>query len=247
MQPETKPESFDFDNFVTWLYENRMKVGIVAAVLAVVIAVVAIVSWKKAQNETDANAALFALPALIGPSGRTAEVRSESFQKIAGEFPDTSAGDRAALLAGGILFTDGKYAEAEKQFSKFLSENQESPLRAQAAVGVAASLEAQGKLNESVTKYQDILAKYSGENVVAPSKLTLARLLEGQNKPEEALKLYEDLTRSKNPYDPWSAEAGERREQLLQKFPNLKVNPPVAASVPTSVKVPASTNQPSSK
>jgi tetratricopeptide (TPR) repeat protein len=241
MQSETENNSLDFDNFLTWLYVNRVKVGIVTGIVAVVIAGAAIISWKKKENEKNANAALSALPSLIGPSSRS-EATPEGFQKVANEYPDTGAGQRAALIAAGVLFSEGKYADAEKAFTKFLNENEEKDLLAQAAVGVAASLEAQGKINEAIAKYQELISKYSGQNVVSPAKLTLARLLESQNKPDAALKLYEDLTRSQNPYDPWSAEAGERREILLQKFPNLKTAP-AAATAPAGG-IPVSTNKP---
>lgn len=244
MQSETESNSLDLDQFLTWLYVNRVKVGIVTAIAAVVIAGIALVSWKKKENEASANSALSALPSLVGTTAKTEEASPEAFQKIADKYPQTGAGNRAALLAAGALFGEAKYAEAEKTFSKFLSENEESPLRAQAAVGVAASLEAQGKVSEAITKYQDVISKYPGENVVSPAKLTLARLLESQNKPDAALKLYEDLTRSQNPYDPWSAEAGERREALLQKFPNLKA--PVANTTP-AIAAPAATNKPPTK
>ena len=137
MQSETTKESADFDSFLAWLHFNRKPVAIGAAVLVAVAVIFAIYTWKKNQNELDANAALFALPTLVGASGRTAEVRAEDFQKVAGEFPKTRAAERADLIAAGVLFTEGKYADAEKQFAKFLSERPESPLRAQAALGVA--------------------------------------------------------------------------------------------------------------
>lgn len=246
MQPETKADSFDFDNFITWLYENRVKVAVGLAVIGAVVVAIALFSWRKTQKEVDANAALFALPSLVGPTAKSPEARPENFQKIASEFPGTQAGERAQLLAAGLSFTDGKYSEAQAQFAKFLDEHGESKLRAQAAMGVAASLEAQGKIGEAITKYQELIAKYSGENVVAPAKLTLARLFETQNKPENALKLYEELMRSNNPYDPWSSEARERSTLLLQKFPKLKTKPPVATTTPSLI-APVSTNQPSTK
>ena len=235
MQSETTKESVDFDNFLAWLHFNRKPVAIGAVIVVATLVVIAFSNWKKNQNELDANAALFALPSLVGVSGRTAEVRSEDFKKIADEYPKTRAAERAELIAAGVLFTDGKYVEAQREFSKFLEQHEESPLQSQAAIGIAASLEAQGKPAEAVTKYQEVLAKYPNENITAPAKLTLARLLETQNKPEEALKHYNDLTRSQNPYDPWASEARERREQLFQKFPNLKMKPAaVAPSVPAN-------------
>jgi predicted negative regulator of RcsB-dependent stress response len=228
MQPDSTKESVDFDNLMAWLHYNWKPVAIGAGAVAVLLVGFALHNWNKNQNEAKANAELFAMPSLVGANNKT-EVRAENFQKIADEFPNTSVAQRAELIAAGVLFTDGKFAEAEKEFTKFLNADRDNSLQAQAAVGVAASLEAQNKIGEATAKYQELIAKYSGENVVSPGKLTLARLLESQNKGEEALKLYDDLLRNPNPYDPWSAEARERRELLLQKFPSLKSKPAMAA------------------
>jgi predicted negative regulator of RcsB-dependent stress response len=238
MQPDSTNDSLDFDNLMSWLHYNRKPLAIGGTVVAVALIAFALYSWKKNQNEVDANSALFALPSLVGAGEKTTEVRADDFQKIANEYPSTRVAERAEIIAAGVLFTDGKYAEAEKQFAKFSSEHEGSPLQSEAALGVAASLEAQGKISEAVTKYQELIAKYSGDNVIPPAKLTLARLLETQNKSEEALKYYDDLMRSNNPYDPWAAEARERRELLLQKFPNLK-NKPAVATPGVSANTPA--------
>ncbi len=246
MQSETTTESWDLNTLLEWLYVNRVRVGVTSAAVAVILAGVSLFTWKKTQDEVKANAELFALPPLVGANAKAAPARAEDFQKVAQDFPDTRAAERAELLAAGILFGDGKYAEAQKGFAKFLEQREASPLQAQAAIGVAASLEAQGKTAEAIAKYQDVISKYPGQNIISPAKLTLARLLEGQNKPEEALKLYADLTRSNNPYDPWSAEAGERRELLLQKYPNLKPVPP-AMAVPPAPSATISTSQPPAK
>ena len=229
MQSETRKEPLDIDSFMAWLHFNRKPVAIGAAVVAIVLVGFAFYKWKKNQNELNANAALFALPSLIGATGRASEVRADDFKKIAGEYSGTRAAERADLIAAGVLFTDGKYVEAQREFTRFLDEHAESPLRSQAAIGVAASLEAQNKTAEAVTRYQEIIAKYPGENITSPARLTLARLLESQNKPEDALKHYDDLARSQNPYDPWASEARERRELLFQKYPNLKMKPAVVA------------------
>ncbi|MEO6034483.1 MAG: tetratricopeptide repeat protein [Verrucomicrobiota bacterium] len=230
MQSETTNESWSFDSFVEWIYLNRVSVGIGLGLLILVGSGVALTKWRKNQNETNANEALFALPSALPSSRRKVEPQAGDFQKVGAEYSGTLAGERAELIAAGLLFTEGKYAEAQKQFAKFQGAHEGSPLLAQAAIGVAASLEAEGKINEAVPKYQEAISKYSSENIVSPAKLTLARLLETQNKPAEALKLYEDLSRGNNPYDSWSAEASERREQLFQKYPNLKPKPAVASS-----------------
>ncbi len=235
MEPDTTTNSWNFDNFLVWLYENRKAAGLGAAVLALVLIGAAFYSWKKNNDESRANAALFALPSLLGPSGRTTPVHSEDFQKIAGSYPNTQAGERAELIAAGILFTEEKYAEAQRQFSKFLAAHEGSPLQSQAALGFAASLEAQGKIPEAIAKYQEVITKYPADNIISPAKLTLARLFEAQNKPADALKLYEELGRTQNPYDPWASEAGERRELLLEKNPQLKKKPvPAMTTAPAT-------------
>jgi predicted negative regulator of RcsB-dependent stress response len=234
MQPDTTQNSMDFDNFMAWVHYNRKPIAIGGTILVVVLAAFALYGWKKNQDELNANAAIFALPSLIGAGEQTENARAEDFEKIASAYPDTQSADRAEIIAAGLLFTNGKYAEAEKQFTKFSNENEGSPLQAEAALGIAASMEAQGKIPEATAKYQELINKYSGSNVVAPAKLTLARLLETQNKPDEALRLYDDLMRSNNPYDPWAAEARERREMLIQKHPDLAKKPASGALVPAA-------------
>jgi hypothetical protein len=67
----------------------------------------------------------------------------------------------------------------------------------------------------------------------------MARILEGQGKPEEALRVYETVIRP-NGMDLWGAEAAERKEKLLIKFPNLAKPPAVAPPAP-ALAVPAAT------
>ena len=228
MQSETTNESWNLDSILEWLYLNRVRVGVGVGIVVVLGLGVALTKWRKSQNEANANEAIFALPSALSSTRKKTDPRTADFIKIGEEYSGTLAGERAALIAAGLLFSEGKYVESHQQFSKFLESHEGSPLLAQAALGVAASLEAQGKIPEATVKYQEAITKYSTENIVAPGKLTLARLQEAQGKPAEALKLYDDLVRAGNPYDPWSAEASERKEELLRKFPDLKPKPVVA-------------------
>ncbi len=231
MQTETSEDSWNFDNFVHWLYVNRKAVGIVSAIVVVAGAAIGIYTWKKNQDEANANAALFALPSMVSPRPHATTAHAEDFKKIAAEYPNTTAGEHSALAAGGVLFSEGKFAEAQAQFAKFLQdENADTTLKAQAALGVAASLESQGKVEDAVARYQEVITQYQGENVISPAKLTLAGLLEKQNKLADALRLYEDLARSQNNYDLWAAEAGERRQRLLKQHPELVKRTEVSAA-----------------
>jgi predicted negative regulator of RcsB-dependent stress response len=149
---------------------------------------------------------------------------------VAKQFPDTASGEYAQLIGAGRLFTEGNYADAQKEFSKFIDAYPNSSLLAQAKMGLAACLEGQGKIPEAAQKYQEVVSQYPGdENIVSPAKLTLARLDEQLKKPEQALTYYSELARVNNPYDPWAAEARERGELLLAKHPELRKPPPGAA------------------
>jgi predicted negative regulator of RcsB-dependent stress response len=237
---ETTDTTVSLYNFLDWLYTNRKKVAIGAIAAAVLALVVAISIWKKNQNQVDADYRLFSVPSLLSLNARGAPPSPEALLSIAREYPSTSAGEEAQLLGAERLFLDGKYGEADHEFSKFVSDHGDSPLIAQAQVGVAASLEAQGKGSEAMQKYREIIAVYSIDpNIASPAKLTLARLNEEQNKPEQALSYYSDLARDTNPYDPWAAEARERRELLLAKHPELNKPAPPAPSAGSGVQQPS--------
>jgi predicted negative regulator of RcsB-dependent stress response len=205
-----------------WLHARRKPLVIGVVVAAVIGVVWGFMAWKKAQDETEANAQIFAVP--IGGNLRSAPASPQPLLEVAKEYPGTAAGEYAQLLAADILFNQGKYPEAGQQFSEFADNHPESALVPEAKVGVAASLEAQGKTSEAITKYHDLILMYPSElNIVSPAKLTLARLYEEDNKPELAFNNYAELARllNQNPYDPWGAEARERAQLLVGKYPEL--------------------------
>jgi len=143
---------------------------------------------------------------------------------VAQDYSGTSAGTVAQLLAARSLFLDGKYAEAQSAFNKFLTDNPNSALVPQAKVCVAESLEAQGKTNEAISEYKTINTLYASmPNIVMPVKLTLGRLSETE-KPDQSVKYYGELASIKDMRDPWVAEATERLNLLLAKHPELNPN-----------------------
>jgi tetratricopeptide (TPR) repeat protein len=214
-----------------WLHARRkpLVIGLVAVV--VIAAVWGFMSWRKTQNETEANAQMFAVP--VGAAPRSAAPPSaQPLLEVAREYSGTTAAAYSQLLAADILFNQGKYPEAGQQFSEFIDNNPESALIPEAKVGVAAALEAQGKIPEAITKYHDIIVMYPSEmNIVSPAKLTLARLYDEDNKPELAFNYYAELARllNQNPYDPWASEARERAQLLVAKHPELLKNQTSAA------------------
>jgi hypothetical protein len=208
---------------MTWLHENRRQV-VTGTVVVVVLAIAAgVYAWKKSSDETNADAQLMDLSSVPGANAPVGMVSATPYLDLARQYPGTPAGADAQLLGAQALFVEGNYAEAEHEFSQFLSDHPESDLLAEAMIGVAASLEAQGKTSEAMRKYQEVISAYpSDAGVVEPAKLTMARMSEAANKPQEALTYYSELARSQNPYDPWAAEARERAVLLLAHHPEFR-------------------------
>ena len=218
-----------FFNVYNWLRANQKRVLAGLIVLVVLAAGMTLWAWNKGQNEAAANQALLDIPTVSGLSASTGLPASDdaatldALRKIIAEYPGTTAGASAQLLAARSLFSEGKYPEAQQAFAKFIADHPGHELIPQAQIGVAASLEGQGKISEAVTKYKEVAAIYSTVgNIVYPVKLTLGRLSEADNRPDQALGYYEDLARIKAPYrDPFIAEAQERYMLLIAKHPEL--------------------------
>jgi tetratricopeptide (TPR) repeat protein len=240
MDAQTQPTDI-YIKTLEWLYAKRKTIIIVAVVVALAGLVWAVMSWKKTQDETDANAQFFATPNL--GLVRAGPLSTAPLLELAREYPGTAAGEHARALAAEEMFTQGQYPEAYQQFSDFLTTYPESPLVPQAKVGLAASLEAEGKVPDAIKQYHDIILAYPAEmSIVSPAKLTLARLYEQQNQPQQALSYYAELARmlKQNPYDPWASEASERAQLLVSKHPELlkAMSNPAPSGGPPGLSIP---------
>ena len=222
---QTSPltQMFDVYKWAAWLHANLKQVVTGTIIVAVTATVLAIYSWKKNQDELLASETFFNLPQVAAAGERMPHPTAQALLSVASQFPSTSVGMQAELLAANTFFSQGKYEDSQREFSKFMVNHELSQFAPQAAIGVAASLEAQNKIPEAVQAYKEALAKYSGTGISSPVKLTLARLFEEQKQFDQALRYYDELTSAAtpNPYDPWAAEARERKAELLIKHPEL--------------------------
>ncbi|MBA4149562.1 MAG: tetratricopeptide repeat protein [Verrucomicrobia bacterium] len=213
-------QSSGFYDFLAWLDANWKKVVIGAVGVVVVVAAIAFFKWKERQSEIDANRALFSLTGLsaMGTNG----VSPDELAKIAQQHPNTSAGERAQLLAAGAAFDQGDYAKAQSHFDAVLKGSPAAGFKAQATFGVAASLEAQKNFDQAIQKYEEVARQYPKENVAPQAKLAIGRIYEAQGKPEEALKLYSEVQNKQDQFEYWQGEAAERKDRLVSRHPELK-------------------------
>lgn len=207
------------------MHKKQLLIGLI--VVVVVGLGIAYYFVHQGQQQENANDALSKL--MVRTSPNAPETSPEAFLKVAAEYPDTDAGQRALLLGASALFTQGNYDEARAQFQRFLQAHSDSPFAAEAALGVATCLEAQGKTDDAITSYRNVAEHYQTPNVVPQAKLALARLDESQGKLQDARSQLEDVVRTYAP--PIGTEARNRLEQLLTAHPELMAtNAPATAN-----------------
>jgi predicted negative regulator of RcsB-dependent stress response len=228
-------------NIYGWLHTNRKRVLAGTIVVAVIVAIVAIIVWRKSEKEAEANQALLGVPSLVVTAARGELPSAKALLNVSEQYAGTSAGIAAELLAAKQLFLDGKYAEAQQGFTKFAADHSGNPLVPLADVGIAACLEAQGKIGDAVNQYKKINAIYTGiPSIFIPVKLTLGRLSEADNNPTQAITYYKELISLNDRNDPWVMEAYERFQLLIAKHPELNPAPPEArAAAPSPLLTPS--------
>jgi tetratricopeptide (TPR) repeat protein len=220
------------DRLWDWFETYKRQLGIVGGILAVAGLVIWFILWQREQKQIDAGTALSQVAASqLEGAGARAE-GADAYLKVAKEYPSSVTGARALLLAGGSLFAESKYSDAQPLFERFVREYQGSPFMGEALLGIASCLDAQGKTEQAASAYKDLVTRHPNESFVPQAKFALARLYEAQAKPELARDLYQDIERSA-PFTSLGNEAGVRLEELIAKYPNLAPAPlpPPASSV----------------
>lgn len=234
---------------LAWLELNRKRVIILACSVLAVIVLYHVYSWYRAQRELKASHALLSLRTQNRRSAAATPPSPAEILDVAARFGATDAGKRAVLLAASGLYTDGKYAEAQAQFERFVQQDPKSPLASIAALGVASCLDALDRTDAAVSAYRSVIDRYAEDAAATQARLALAALYEDQKQPEKALDIYDELTRQgaggPGGANDTAMEASSRRERLLQRHPNLaRVTAPPLSTTVIRTNAPASTNAP---
>jgi TolA-binding protein len=233
---------------LAWIEVHKKKLIIGASVLVVVGFGIYVHLLKQRERESAAARALTEKRPPAGASDITPRMRSDDYLAVVKQYAGTGAAEQALLLAARSLFAEGKYAEAQALFEKFVAEHKGSPWIAQAEYGIAACLDARNETKQALAKYQQVAARYSSEAVVPYAQLAAARLCEASGRSELALRIYDEMARAKLP-TMLNAEVRLRREALLQKFPQLAATSPSTTVAITNRPGPsmAATNAPAAK
>ncbi len=193
---ETKDASAELLlKFWSWYDANKKRL-----IIGAVMAVVAWVVWFYVATQHDSAETAAGLAYTEFQFNQPAKIPAEQvvagYLKIADDYPGTISGQRAQLQAATILFSDGKYADALKQFQDFLAKHSGSSLTMQAQSGVAASLEAQGKLDDALAAYRKVADSNKNSPEATLAEFSQGRVLELQGKLNGALSSYQQVVQS---------------------------------------------------
>lgn len=217
----------------SWVEANTKQVVIGAGIIAVAIVLVSYYFWRQNQLEITAGQALTQLLVFTPPNSDAGQL-ANAYLKIAADYPGTQIAERALVLGATTLFENGKYAEAQAQFQKYLDAYPANTFSAPATLGLAACLDAQGKTEPAAAAYRRVVSSFSDPNAVDAAKFALAKIDEQRGKLTDAESLYQDVARN-NPNTPLGSEAAFRAIQLRTKLPPTTTSstPPTSFNLST--------------
>ena len=194
MQTQDTPTEF-LIRFWPWFEANRKRLTLTGVAAGVILLGGYFYSTQQAQKAVDAGRAYSQLQLNLPPNPTVQQV-ADAFLQLAQKYPGTLAGGRAQLQAASVLFSAGRYADAQALFQKFADANAGGTLAATAQFGVAASLEAQNQPDAAATKYRLVMTGDASSTEALPAKFALARVLEAQGKLKEAAGYYAEVMHS---------------------------------------------------
>jgi predicted negative regulator of RcsB-dependent stress response len=199
--------------FWPWLEANGKRVVIAAVAVIVLFFVWFFISTQREQKEVAAGQA-YTQFMMNQQTASSAQQVVDGYLQIAKQYDGTVAAQRAQLQAASVLFTGGRYADAQAQFQSFVTANAGSALVVTAKTGIAASLESQDKLDDALAAYRAVNTAYPDSNEAISAKFSVGRILELQGKLSEAVTAYQEVTRL--PLAGSLAQEASQRIALLQ-------------------------------
>jgi predicted negative regulator of RcsB-dependent stress response len=212
MQTQDTPTEF-LIKFWPWFEANRKRLTGFAVAVVVILLAGYFYTTEQAQKAVEAGRAYTQLQ-LNQPPNPTVQQVADEFQQLANKYPGTLAGQRAQAQAASVLFSAGRYADAQALFQKIAAANASGPLAAAAQLGVAACLESQNQPDAAATAYRAVMTGFPNSAEAVPAKFSLGRVLEAQGKLTEAAGYYTEVAHS--------PLAGSLAQEAAQRLAQIK-------------------------
>ena len=203
--------------------KNRIIGGVV--IIAVVVLIYSFISWRRETNQVEAGDAVTRALVTMPPGSDASQV-ANMYLGISDQYGGTMAGQRALMQGAAALFMQGKYADAQGDFQRYLDAHPDGEFAGQAALGVAKCLEAQNKLNDAAGAYQHVINDFPDPEAVVNAQFSLALVDLQQRNASSAAQLLQQVAQS----DPYGVLGGEARQYLY----NIESSRPAPSATPSA-------------
>ena len=215
--------------------KNKIIGGIIAIVAIVVI--YSFVSWNRQQSQIAAGEAMTQVLLSLKP-GTTPQEVSQSYLAVAEDHSGTMAAQRALLQGATVLFTQGDYTNAQKNFQRYLDAHPDDSFSSYATLGVAKCYAAEGKINDAIGEYQQVI-NVGNAQAQAEARFALAQIYMQAGNYTDAIRLFQQVAQAEQ-YGALGTEAAEYAYELHFKVPQPAAAPSVApAKTPAATATPA--------
>ncbi|MEM5947732.1 tetratricopeptide repeat protein [Spirochaetia bacterium 38H-sp] len=215
MQPQEKTPAAN-GKIISFILKNRWIITAVAVAVIVVFTGVmgylSVIDTKNKKAAIELENLTEKLGEWISETDQTKKeaiekILTERLQKIALDYKNTFASQRAYYILGELFYQKENWEKAAEYYKKVASANK-NYLSFVSLSNLAVCMENNGKLEDAIKTYKDIIA--SGLKPLIPrAKFNLARLLETTGKKEDAIKEYSSLSED-YPNSMWTNIAKQR-------------------------------------
>ena len=191
------PEELPLDLQLLDFWDKNKKPIIIAA--CIVIAAVSVYlggEWWLEQKRAQQGRAL------------TEAKDAKELATVASQYRGENVGAYALLLLADQQYQDGKYAEAEKAYQRFVDEYPKHPMLGAAHYGKGAARESLGDYAGAISIYQRAVNAPGSSNVYE-ARFAIARCMEATQQWKRARQNYEDLIAAA-PNTTWAERARSR-------------------------------------
>lgn len=249
-----------FEKASTWVLTNLKTVGIaIGAVFVVILIVYGVASYQKRADDKASSLEGKAVKLHqevkdkaaqqdAQTDGKAVEQTQEdpykdvvaAYLEVAKKYPSSASGKRAIYMLGSIAYDTGKYEDAQKYFTEYLTKNPSGYLAVSAEEGLAYILEQQQKFQEAIDALKKVEAKASASGKTQ-IRLAIARNYEALKQVDNAKAAYQQIVDSNT--SAALKEQAKKRLEIIDAQQKVASGPVAPTEAPQATATPAETTE----
>jgi len=160
-----------------------------------------------------------------------------ALQKVADQYPKTTAVGSALLLLGNKQWEEGQQDAGIATLQKLIAEHPEHAAIPGAQASLAAKLVSQGKIDEATKLFESLSTNPNAKYIAPYALISLGDLAKSRGEAEKSNEFYTKVT-NMFPNSPFGQAASSRIANAKAKAP-LEIEPPPAPAAPAADSPPA--------